>query len=227
MPLISQTYHRGQWITWNKITFLLNQSFTTVWFGMFICTHMNTNFPVCVCVCDDDNAINFTLYLCNSLLLVGNFACVCRLIKGKPSPSLIWLLDNEKIDDTFYINTTTGDTENELQISPDILLELSKIYVTSSSNSDTRSHEPTFTCQAILDSTLFTSSSSSSSGGESLSSNFYSKGNSISSRVRFEPFCKLIHLCCFYSAFRSPVSSWAEKEFFSIFSTQRVTRRTF
>ena len=40
---------------------------------------------------------------------------------AKPAPSVIWFIGNEKIDDSFQVNHTTGNTINELTISPAIL----------------------------------------------------------------------------------------------------------
>ena len=98
---------------------------------------------------------------------------------------MIWYFDTQKIDDTFHINNATGDTENELRISPEILLELTKIYSSSIPSGEVRS-DPIFTCQAVLEPSLFSSMEASS-----FSSNFHT-GSSLTSRVRFEPFCKLL-----------------------------------
>lgn len=46
---------------------------------------------------------------------------VCACNTGKPSPSVIWFIGNEKIDDTYTVDHTTGNTVNEVSISPSAL----------------------------------------------------------------------------------------------------------
>ena len=60
-------------------------------------------------------------HLLNILLLFFSLPCTGNCVTGKPSPSVIWFIGNEKIDDTYTVDHVTGSTVNEVSISPSLL----------------------------------------------------------------------------------------------------------
>lgn len=98
-------------------------------------------------------------------------------VTGKPSPSVIWFIGNEKIDDTYTVDHATGSTVNEVSISPSLLSQrllaqfnqLQEKYIqerhphSSSSSSSSSSHSSTVNKKPLL-----TSSSGNSNSGDDI-----------------------------------------------------------
>lgn len=111
------------WCHWRHligfIIFLLTQDeralFASCHFSLFL---FISSSPSPSWLCRFTCSSTYWYHLLNILLL---FFLSHSPVTGKPSPSVIWFIGNEKIDDTYTVDHSTGNTVNEVSISPSLL----------------------------------------------------------------------------------------------------------